>query len=99
MQYPSQHAPLQYSQSDVTGMERRTELRLEQAAVPPGVEFRSPVMPFQSSPESAVSTRACDVTDSSVGQNVLPEGARKTPDEYDDVVRRSSHYCISSIAN
>ena len=90
MQYPSQHAPLQYSQSDVTGMERRTELRLEQAAVHPGLDFRSPVMPFQSSPESIVCTHASDVTDSSVGQNMLPEGAGNAADEYDDVVSSST---------
>ena len=88
MPYPSQHAPLQYSQSDVSGMERSIELRLGQTAHPVG-DYRNQRMPSQSSPESVASAHASDVTESSVEHNSPPEGACKTPevDECDDMVR------------
>ena len=88
MPYPSQHAPLQYSQSDVSGMERSIELRLGQTAHPVG-DYRNQRMPSQSSPESVASAHASDVPESSVEQNTPPEGACKTQevDECDDMVR------------
>lgn len=87
MQYPPQHAPLQYSQSDVSGLERSIELRLGQTAYPGG-NIHNQRMPSQSSPESVVSSHVSDITEPSV--ELFPEGASsKTQDmeECNDMVR------------